>query len=144
LPFAECVPVAARVAELTQPNDYVYVAGSEPQILCYARRFSSTRFVIAYPLMFPSPLARDYQREAARDLEQKPPAVIVVATSNTSWLAGPESPPEFQSYLKGLLDAKYEQVGGFVREGETGQWMEPLPGEYASKASLIVFKKQDR
>jgi hypothetical protein len=140
-PFVESVPVAARVAQLTGPGDYVYVAGSEPQILCYARRLSPTRFVIAYPLMFPSPLALKYQREAIADLETKPPSVVVVASSNTSWLIGPGSPQELSGYLKQLLSKRYEQVGGYVLGEHGGRWTEPLPQEDVPKASLIVFRR---
>ncbi|MDD5657441.1 MAG: hypothetical protein PHF00_09340, partial [Elusimicrobia bacterium] len=86
-PFVEAVPAAKRVAELAAPDDYVYVAGSEPEILYYAKRRSPTRFVIAYPFMLPTPLAASYQREIIADLERRPPKVVVYANSPLSWLA---------------------------------------------------------
>jgi hypothetical protein len=54
-PFAESACVAQRLAAITTLNDRVYIAGSEPQILVYAQRKSATRFIIAYPLTFPTP-----------------------------------------------------------------------------------------
>ena len=124
--FLESRAVARRVAELTSPDDYVFVAGSEPQILCYAKRFSPTRFVIAYPLMFPTPLAEGYQREAVQDLERHWPAVIVFARLGTSWLRQERSPPALLEYLEKLLADRYERVGGWVVDGQSGRWQEPL------------------
>ena len=98
-PFVESEAVARRVAELTRPQDFVYVAGSEPQILYHARRRSPTRFVISYPLMLETPLALPYQQECVRDLERNPPAAIVFARSPLSWLPRPNSPKVLMDYL---------------------------------------------
>ena len=43
-PFLGAQVVAEQVSQLTSPDDFVFVAGSEPQILYYTRRFSPTRF----------------------------------------------------------------------------------------------------
>jgi hypothetical protein len=142
-PFPESTAVARRVAELTSPNDYVFVAGSEPQILSYAKRLSPSRFVIAYPLMFPTPLAGGYQREAERDLERHPPAVIVLVQSPLSWLAQAQSPLGFLNFLEKLLSAHYEPVGGWVVEGPSGRWQEPLPAQDRPSASLVVFRRKN-
>ncbi len=140
--FIESGAVARRVAELTSPNDYVFVAGSEPQILCYAKRLSPTRFVIAYPLMIPTPLAEGYQREAVRDLERHPPAVIVLARLGTSWLRQERSPPILLEYLEKLLGARYERVGGWVADGQSGRWQEPLPDQDLANSSLVLFRQK--
>src|SRR5262249_36534170 len=47
-PFGESREVAEQVDRFTGPGDRVWIGGSEPQILYYARRKSSTRFVIVY------------------------------------------------------------------------------------------------
>ncbi len=140
-PFLESLAVARRVAELTSPNDYVFVAGSEPQILCYSKRLSPTRFVIAYPLMFPTPLAEGYQREAMQDLERHPPAVIVLVQSPLSWLVQPQSPVEFINFLERLLAEHYDLVGGWVVDGQNGRWQEPLPDQDRANASLVLFRR---
>ena len=140
--FLESQAVARRVAELTAPSDLVYVAGSEPQILCYANRLSPTRFVIAYPLMIVTPLAEAYQQEAIRDLERRPPAVIVLAQSPLSWLTQKESPDQFLQYLVKLLADHYDLVGGWVGEGQNGRWQEPLPAEDRAQSSLVLFRRK--
>jgi hypothetical protein len=143
-PFPESAIVAQKVAQLTSQDEPVFIAGSEPQILYYARRFSPTRFVLMYPLMIPSPLAQNFQREAVRDLEKRPPALIVKATSNTSWLRQAATPPEFEDYLDHLLDQNYERVGGYVRGDASGSWVEPLPNKDVPQATLILFKIKNR
>ncbi len=65
------------------------LAGSEPQILYYAGRFSPTRFITVYPFTYPpAPVAKLYQAEAIRDLEAHPPSLIVPRAINHQ-LAGP-------------------------------------------------------
>jgi hypothetical protein len=142
-PFLESPAVARRVAELTSPNDYVFVAGSEPQILCYAKRLSPSRFVIAYPLMIPTPLAEGYQREAVQDLERHPPAVIVFTRSGTSWLRQERTPPVFLAYLQKLLADRYQRVGGWVNDAQSSRWQEPLSDQDLANASLVVFRRKN-
>ena len=134
--------VAARLAQHTAAGDFVYVAGSEPQILCYARRFSSTRFDIAYPLMIPTPLAKGYQAEAIHDLQQRPPAAIVLVRSPLSWMTQPGSPPDFVDFLKKLLAGNYDIVGGCLSDGGQVRWREPLAGEDMPRCTMILFKRK--
>ena len=140
-PFLESPAVARHLVELTAPNDFVFVAGSEPQILFYANRLSPTRFVIAYPMLIPTPLAEGYQREAIQDLERRPPEVIILARSPLSWLRQPKSPPQFLEYLAKLLADRYHRVGGWVVEGQTGHWQEPLPAQDEAQSSLVLFRR---
>jgi hypothetical protein len=139
-PFPESQIVAKRIAALTSPNEFVYVAGSEPQLLAYAQRQSPTRFVIAYPMMIPSRLAVRFQQEAIQDLERRPPALIVVARSNTSWLKQPGTPMDFADYLQSLLETRYERVGGYVLEADHGCWQEPLTAGEECHCSLVIYR----
>ncbi len=141
-PFLESVVAARRLAEMTSPKDYVFVAGSEPQILCYARRLSPTRFVTVYPLMIPTPLAAAYQQEAINELERHPPSVVVLSRRGVSWLTQRGSPTAFLKYLKQLLAQDYRLVGAYVRDGQGGRWQEPLPRGAENKASLVLFRRK--
>jgi hypothetical protein len=143
-PFSESPFVAKRVAELTSPGDYIYVAGSEPQILYDAKRLSPTRFVIAYPLMMNTPLASRYQEEIVADLTKRPPAVIVMSNSPFSWTKNENSPDIFLPYLNELLNSKYDLVGGFVREKRDGHWLEPMEDAQLPHCSLLLFKKRQQ
>lgn len=68
-PFIEARPVGNLVSQLSSPNDFVFVAGSEPEILVYAKRFSPSRFITSYALMIPTPVSLRYQHEAIGDLQ---------------------------------------------------------------------------
>jgi hypothetical protein len=141
-PSIESLPVARRLAELTSPNDLVFVAGSEPQILFYAKRVSASRFVIVYPLIIPTPLARGYQVEAMRELEKHPPTAIVLAQSPLSWMPQKDSPVEFLQFLEKLLAEHYERVGGWVTDAQGSRWQEPLAEPDQPKASLVLFHRK--
>jgi hypothetical protein len=141
-PSLESLPVAKRLAELTAPTERVFVAGSEPQILFYAKRLSASRFVIVYPLMIPTPLARGYQAEAMDELERNPPTVIVLAQSPLSWMPQKDSPVEFPQYIEKLLAEHYERVGGWVTDEPGGHWQEPLTQQDQPKASLVLFRRK--
>jgi hypothetical protein len=142
-PFTDSTVVAQKLAELTSPQDRVLVAGSEPQILYYARRLDSTRFDLMYPLMIPTPLAERYQQEAIREIEERPPAAIVRVQSNQSWLWQPSSPPEFRNFLLRLLPANYQLVGGYVRIGNQG-WLAPLPPAKMGECRLLLYQRVSR
>jgi hypothetical protein len=141
-PVIESPVVAQHLAALTTPADRVFVAGSEPQILFYADRMSSSRFVIVYPLMIPTPLAGGYQAEAMRELERQPPAAIVLAQTPLSWLRQKDSPLEFMRYVEELIADQYELAGGWVGEGASGRWQEAVTPEERAKCSLVLFRRK--
>jgi len=140
--FLESPLVAARLTQLTAAWDLVYVAGSEPQILSYAHRFSPTRFDIAYPLTVPTPLAKGYQTEAIHDLQQRPPAAIVLVRSSSSWMIQPGNPTDFVDFLKKLLAGNYDIVGGCLSDGSQVRWREPLGKEDMARCTMILFKRK--
>jgi hypothetical protein len=142
-PFPESLVAARRVAELTRPDDRVFVAGSEPQVLCYARRQSATRFIIAYPFMMATALTEKYQSEVIADLKEHPPAVVVRATANSSWLDGEGTPQLFRNFFWPMLARDYECVGGYVLGPQGGHWSEPLPSnQNMDLVSLTLYRRK--
>ncbi|MFH1428412.1 MAG: glycosyltransferase family 39 protein [Candidatus Margulisiibacteriota bacterium] len=142
-PFYGSPIVAKRVQELTSPDDYVYIAGSEAQILYYAKRQSPTRFTISYPLMH-TPMALEYQKEVIRDLEKNPPEIIVFAPSNLSWMRRKDSPVLIFGYLDQLQSKKdYRVIGGFVQGEHGGFLQEPVNAGafHPSRYSLLIMKR---
>jgi len=140
-PFVESEEIARRVAALTQPNDLVYVAGSEPQILYHARRRSPTRFVIAYPMTLDTPLTLPYQNECIRDLEARPPEVVVFVRAQFSWLQQPNTPDLLMKHLTRMVNSDYRLVGGFVPDAARGRWEEPISAAKQEQASILVFQR---
>jgi len=124
-PFSASPKIAVQVAALTSPDDFVLVAGSEPQILYYANRTSPTRFITFYPLFIPTPLASAFQAEAQAEIRAHPPEIIVFSDNNSSWLLNQDSPKEFLKYLEGLLSSQYQL----------------LPSDGRNPSGLLVFEK---
>ena len=139
-PFMASPVVARRVAQLSLPKDFVLVAGSEPQILVYSHRFSPTRFITAYALVIPSPMTAIYQDEAIHDLQERPPALIVMAHS---WLQEVSPTPPYLVFLNQLLSEHYDRVGGYAFDGPKGYWSEPLSDEAAPAAAMVLYKRRD-
>ncbi|MDD5594079.1 MAG: glycosyltransferase family 39 protein [Candidatus Margulisbacteria bacterium] len=143
-PFVEAPIVAQRVADLTKPDDYVFVAGTEQEILYYAKRLGPTRFGGMYGLMIEHPKALAYQQELVAELGKHPPKVIVWVRSPLSWLVRRSSPRLIFQYLDKLLKERYELVGGSIRRGDSAYWQEPLKKETYGSCSIKVYKLKAR
>jgi hypothetical protein len=73
-PFAEMPELGQRLAEVTRPEDRVFVFGSEPELLFYARRASATRYIFLFPLFGPYAHAREKQVATALEVTAARPA----------------------------------------------------------------------
>jgi len=102
-PFPEAVDTARLIAQLTTPQDRVFVFGSEPEILYYAGRQSATRYIYVYPLFLPSSDAAARQQEMLLEARAAHPKIIVTVFSRTSFLASIRSPLAIFSQVKELL-----------------------------------------
>jgi hypothetical protein len=144
-PFYESLIVARHIDSLTKANDKVFVAGSEPQILFYAKRRSPTRFTIMYPLMMSTPLAEKYQNEVMNSLETTPPSCIVISNSVYDWLRNAQSPDIIIPYINQILSQYYILTGAWLRKGvELGAWKEQISPEERQFATLLVYKRNSR
>jgi hypothetical protein len=139
--FVESSIVSQRVAELSSPSDYVWVAASEPQILFYARRKSPTRHITVYELVIRSPMLPQYQAETIRAVQEHSPKLIVWSPS---WLQDEPQPSEVLRFLDETLAKDYQRVGGYVLEGKDSRWVEPLSDDEAKAASVILFTRKLR
>lgn len=141
-PFVESPIVARQVAKLTAPDDYVFIAGTEQQILYYAKRLAPTRFSGMYGLMMDHPKALAYQKELIQDLEKHPPKVIVMVRSPFSWLRQERSPTLIFEHLDTLMKDRYDLVGGCIRRKDIAYWEEPLTKKDKLSCSLLVFRRK--
>jgi hypothetical protein len=139
----ESMDIARRLKGMTADGDLVFVAGSEPQILYYARRMSPTRFITMYPLMIPGPTASRYQEEVIRALKEHPPRVIVLVKHADSWAFTAESPNMIWEYMTGLLNSgDYELAGGYIERDGVKNWKDaPEKGEIR-ESSLLLFRRK--
>jgi len=139
-PFFESPIVANRLREITEKDDCVFIAGSETQILFYAKRKSCTHLVISYPFIIKTPFRQTYQQEAIEDLKASPPEAIVVSRRQHSGFWEEGAPRDMLDYLGEMLN-DYYVVGGYIWIPSGGYWLEPLPEEEIVNSSLILYKR---
>lgn len=141
-PFIDAEDIAEKIATITKPEEKIFIAGSEPEILFYAKRMNSSRFDITYPLIMNTPFRETYQKEVIAELKKNPPAAIVFSNQAESGLWQDDAPKIFINYLKNLLREKYTLVGGFVQrnvaENQNGFWQDHV---LENEASLLLYKK---
>ena len=114
-PFVESSIIAKKLAEITSEKECVFVAGSEPQILYYAKRMSCTKFNITYPLIIDSSQREKYQTEIESELKINIPKTIVVSTLAHSGLWDDNNKELLDFTKKTLID--YQEVlqeGGLI------------------------------
>jgi hypothetical protein len=89
--FAEMPELGRRLAEVTRPEDRVFVFGSEPELLFYARRASATRYIILFPLFGPYADAREKQVATSLEITRARPAAAFNLPSRLFYLPGAEA-----------------------------------------------------
>lgn len=127
-PFVEAEDAGKAVSWLCSADGTVHIMGSEAEILWYARRKSTTRFVIAYPMTLPTRYARQYQKEALEKLREEAPAVVVSVRTWMGFLGPPEvSAGYFRDTAEMILGGGYrlewsfvQELGGWVQGGDWG------------------------
>ena len=142
-PFFEAQTIAHELARFTSSTDRVFIAGSEPEILYYAKRKSMSRFVITYPLIVETPLRLSYQKEIIREFETSFPKAIVYSQREYSGLWNEESPRLFIDYLNSLIENEYELAGGYVWKNGRGYWSNQLSEEEKKNSSLLLYILRD-
>jgi 4-amino-4-deoxy-L-arabinose transferase-like glycosyltransferase len=99
--FAQAPLVAQFVRDHTAPGDPIYIFAAEPQVYLLSERRTSSRYIYDYPLaLLPSARA-----ELARDLQQKPPALVI-----TYYGVRPDA---FFPTINAQSFEKIAEIGGF-------------------------------
>jgi hypothetical protein len=143
-PFVEAEEVAGIVRSLTDKDDRIFIAGSEPEIYFHARRRSATPFVICYAFTYGPSFADRYQQRAIDMLKSRPPKVIVYSPFTDLIRRGVTQ--KLHVFLHELLRARYVLVGCYVRplKSTQGQWKQaPLRRTEMQDSSLLVFKRRE-
>jgi hypothetical protein len=109
-PFGESLAVADYIRRESEPDETVYVFGSEPQIPYYASRKSASRYIFVYPLMTPFADTADRQKGVLGELKQARPRFIVVAHQNSSFFEHESAPPHLRAGIAEMLKLDYRLV----------------------------------
>jgi len=67
-PFVESITIADYIQQHSQPQDRVFVFGSEPQIYFYSKRHAATNDIYLYNLLEEQPYALQMQRKVVADV----------------------------------------------------------------------------
>lgn len=107
-PFPESLAIAEHIEQGSGPEDRVFIVGSEPQILFYAKRRSATRYIFFYPLTGEFPDARARQQSVLEEVQATRPLYVVWADVATSLSRTPRSEPLIFDATTELLARDYE------------------------------------
>jgi hypothetical protein len=75
--FAEKQVLAERLAQITRPDDKVFIFGADAEMLFYAQRVSATRYIFLFPLYGPYSDAKEKQIAAANEIARNAPAAVL-------------------------------------------------------------------
>jgi len=107
-PFAESPAIGEYLSGRTSPSDRIFIFGSEPQILFYAKRRSASRYLVMYPLNLAKD-ALERQRSVVHELERNRPRYIVFVDIPMSHLLQTGKSPLFLlRSLEEILVRDYE------------------------------------
>lgn len=132
-PFPESLAIADYIERTSEPGETVYVVGSEPQILFYARRRSATRYIFFYPLTGPYPDALDRQRELVAEVRASRPRYVVWVELQSSLLLRDDTERTVFEASARLLEREYA-LELVARPRDDGSGFELLYGGEARRA----------
>jgi hypothetical protein len=75
--FEDMPAIAREIESITETDDSVFVFGTEPELLFYARRTSATRYIYLFPLFGSFPDARVRQHGVIDEISSARPSVMV-------------------------------------------------------------------
>jgi hypothetical protein len=75
--FADMPAIAGEIESITETDDSVFLFGTEPELLFYARRTSATRYIYLFPLFGPFPDVRERQRSVIDEVSSARPSAMV-------------------------------------------------------------------
>jgi 4-amino-4-deoxy-L-arabinose transferase-like glycosyltransferase len=87
---AEMQEMGRRLAEVTKPEDRVYVFGAEAEVLFYGRCVSATRYIFLFPLYGPYRDAREKQMATAQEISANQPAALLYLPNSLFLVKGTE------------------------------------------------------
>jgi hypothetical protein len=106
-PFPESVEIGRYIHRTSDPDDRVFIVGSEPQILFYAERASATRYIFFYPLTGSYPDALDRQREVMAEVAATRPRYVVWVNLRSSLLKSANTELHVFEASRELLSREY-------------------------------------
>jgi hypothetical protein len=142
-PFPEAAAVADYVEKNTEPDDIVYVFGSEPEILFYAEGKSPPPHIMGYPLLTSFPRHREFQRDAWADISASPPMYIIFSNVNTSLLWDRKADLWIYDKLREMVMRDYV-LEGVMEVGNLGglNLQATLEDEMENESNMSIYRRK--
>jgi hypothetical protein len=116
--FAEMRVLGNRIAQITRPDDRVFVFGSEPEVLFYAQRVSATRYIFLNPLYGSYADAREKQTAAANEISAHQPAVVLYHPTQLFFVPGSEQ--YFTHWTQSYVQTNFRTDTDLTRDAAGG------------------------
>jgi len=97
----------------------VFLFGTEPELLFYARRVSATRYIHLFPLFGPYPDALERQRGVAAEVARAQPAVLVWIPNAMFFVKGA---PQFLTRWFQRFSAQHYRPHAFTARNAVGDF----------------------
>ena len=140
--FAEMPQFAARLGQITLPEQRVFVFGAEPEVLFYARRVSATRYIFLFPLYGPYRNAREKQIAAAEEIQRNDPAAAVYVPNDLFF--SPDSDQYFTEWSQSYLAENFSPDTWLIKETDSTagivQARPELPPQHQLLGAIFVKK----
>jgi MFS family permease len=144
-PFPESKSLAAFIAAHTTPADKVFVVGSEPQILFYARRQSPSSFLMLYPLTSTYPRYHEFQETVLSQIQRDPPQYILsLVNIPWSYLWDGMADMDFLVRMQKWMQQEYTVDRAMTVTGLHGDWI--LDGDSRLQQGtpcVFILKKRE-
>ncbi len=143
-PFPESRALADLIARDTSPRDPVFILGSEPQILFYAKRQSPSPFVMAYPWMASYPRYREFQEQLWHQLQAVPPKYVLdIVNLPDTLLWDGKANLEVIRQIRQWLRREYQISGVMAVTGSQGGWLTSADSPLLRTAPCVyVFRRK--
>jgi len=103
--FAKMPALGAHVAQITRPEDRLFIFGAEPELFFYAHRESATRYIFLFPLYGPYADAKQKQMETAEEITNCRPAAALYCPNGLFFQRGSEQ--FFTKWSQHYLDENF-------------------------------------
>jgi 4-amino-4-deoxy-L-arabinose transferase-like glycosyltransferase len=132
--FQSMPALAREIAAVSEPQDTVFLFGTEPELLFDARRVSATRYIYLFPLFGPFPDALERQRSVAAEVARAQPAVLVWIPNAMFFVKGA---PQFLTHWFGSFAAQHYRPRLLATRNAAGRVdLVPLPQDARTRDVL--------
>ena len=143
--FALMPELGRRLAEITPPDQRVFVFGAEPELLFYARRASATRYIFLFPLYGPYSNVKEKQIAASVEIAKARPGGALFLPNQLFFTPGTEH--FFTTWSLEYLNGNFIP-DRWLTQGSNGQFTiipavpgAPPPNQPLDSLGILLRKK---